>query len=528
MNNRWIKAVIATALIVLALATLFADCASLSLGAMMALNGSDGLSGLLSQVPALSSLGSLGALSGLTGDGGIASQLVGNVTGAMASGGFSLLELRGLMSSAHSLLGGLASMASLGGMSLTGGTGFDPSIIDAMGTASALILVALALALAAGIFGVVGAFLGRRAWGIPLAVMMLLTLVGEIALTLVVNSTVGGVDVLALTAWPFLGLALAVAAMLVCLLWKDRPSMFANRPIRASARAASVQAFPGSRAGNWTCPACGTSVEADGRFCPGCGAPKPEPKRCPGCGAVAEAGMAFCSRCGTPLTGLNTGFQQPQGGFAPNARQDPFAPEPQRDPFAPNLRQDPFSQDPFDAFRQPQASAPTPAYAGQSTYTQRVAEPGGSVLTLEDAMRAAGAEGDPAGTVRLMTKAEKSPLVLKIELHQDWANAHREHTLRLAEKAVIGRLPGCELQIADNTVSGRHLKLEREEDALYATDQNSANGTMLNGAAMQERTRLHSGDELILGRTRLVLHFDEPRTDAPAPEEERRIPAGEE
>ncbi|MCI6728941.1 MAG: SPFH domain-containing protein [Clostridiales bacterium] len=54
-------------------------------------------------------------------------------------------------------------------------------------------------------------------------------------------------------------------------------------------------------AGSWTCPGCGAT--ARGKFCPECGAKKPEPKPaagswiCPGCGATATG--KFCPECGT-------------------------------------------------------------------------------------------------------------------------------------------------------------------------------------------------------------------------------------
>ena len=52
-------------------------------------------------------------------------------------------------------------------------------------------------------------------------------------------------------------------------------------------------------ANSWTCPACGAT--ATGKFCPECGAKKPEPKPvdgwiCPGCGATVTG--KFCPECG--------------------------------------------------------------------------------------------------------------------------------------------------------------------------------------------------------------------------------------
>ncbi len=60
-------------------------------------------------------------------------------------------------------------------------------------------------------------------------------------------------------------------------------------------------AAPAAPAANaWTCPACGAT--ATGKFCPECGAKKPEPAAadqwtCPTCGAVNKG--KFCAECGT-------------------------------------------------------------------------------------------------------------------------------------------------------------------------------------------------------------------------------------
>ena len=50
-------------------------------------------------------------------------------------------------------------------------------------------------------------------------------------------------------------------------------------------------------AGAWTCPQCG--AQATGKFCPECGAKKPEAEGwiCPQCGTKATG--KFCPECGT-------------------------------------------------------------------------------------------------------------------------------------------------------------------------------------------------------------------------------------
>lgn len=74
-------------------------------------------------------------------------------------------------------------------------------------------------------------------------------------------------------------------------------------------------AAPAAPAG-WTC-ACGQTGN-QGKFCAGCGAPKPEPKpagdswKCPKCGAMATG--KFCPECGAPRPAAEEGWKCPKCG----------------------------------------------------------------------------------------------------------------------------------------------------------------------------------------------------------------------
>lgn len=65
-----------------------------------------------------------------------------------------------------------------------------------------------------------------------------------------------------------------------------------------------VQQAPAqAAAGSWTCPSCGQEGNT-GKFCTGCGSPRPQPKMtgpwtCPSCGQQGNTGK-FCSNCGAP------------------------------------------------------------------------------------------------------------------------------------------------------------------------------------------------------------------------------------
>ncbi len=68
------------------------------------------------------------------------------------------------------------------------------------------------------------------------------------------------------------------------------------------------------------------------------------------------------------------------------------------------------------------------------------------------------------------------------------------------EILTVGKAPGNDLELADETVSGFHLELARREDGISVVDLESSNGTMLDKVRIQ-RGVLPPGTTLKLGRT---------------------------
>jgi pSer/pThr/pTyr-binding forkhead associated (FHA) protein len=79
-----------------------------------------------------------------------------------------------------------------------------------------------------------------------------------------------------------------------------------------------------------------------------------------------------------------------------------------------------------------------------------------------------------------------------------------------ADETRLGRHPDSEIMLDDITVSRRHAAIERTSEGYVVTDAGSLNGTYVNQQRV-ERAVLHHGDELQVGKFRLVL-FE--RTDA--------------
>jgi pSer/pThr/pTyr-binding forkhead associated (FHA) protein len=66
----------------------------------------------------------------------------------------------------------------------------------------------------------------------------------------------------------------------------------------------------------------------------------------------------------------------------------------------------------------------------------------------------------------------------------------------------LGRLPECELAVADPNVSRRHAEVRRGPDSTWlVVDLGSTNGTKVNGVRINGQRQLEDGDEVTVGST---------------------------
>ena len=70
----------------------------------------------------------------------------------------------------------------------------------------------------------------------------------------------------------------------------------------------------------------------------------------------------------------------------------------------------------------------------------------------------------------------------------------------------IGRLPECDIVLADGNVSRRHAEIRRQGGAWVLADLGSTNGTRLNGFPLTAPSELRPGDSIAVGNS--VLHFE--------------------
>jgi pSer/pThr/pTyr-binding forkhead associated (FHA) protein/uncharacterized RDD family membrane protein YckC len=80
----------------------------------------------------------------------------------------------------------------------------------------------------------------------------------------------------------------------------------------------------------------------------------------------------------------------------------------------------------------------------------------------------------------------------------------------------IGRDPSNDLVLSDSMVSRRHAILELREDQYIIRDNNSSNGTVVNGDKLSGEQELRDGDLIAIGSARLLFQI-EPETSKSMP-----------
>ncbi len=76
-----------------------------------------------------------------------------------------------------------------------------------------------------------------------------------------------------------------------------------------------------------------------------------------------------------------------------------------------------------------------------------------------------------------------------------------------AGTTTIGRHPDSDIFLDDVTVSRRHAEIKHDGGTFTVSDVGSLNGTYLNRERI-EQAEMHSGDELQIGKFRLVFLFE--------------------
>jgi hypothetical protein len=75
--------------------------------------------------------------------------------------------------------------------------------------------------------------------------------------------------------------------------------------------------------------------------------------------------------------------------------------------------------------------------------------------------------------------------------------------IALQPLTTIGRNPDCVIVLDEPFVSGKHATLTLERDRWWLRDQDSTNGTFVNGVLVADATGVQSGDIVQFGRVKL-------------------------
>jgi hypothetical protein len=87
-----------------------------------------------------------------------------------------------------------------------------------------------------------------------------------------------------------------------------------------------------------------------------------------------------------------------------------------------------------------------------------------------------------------------------------WGRGGRELQALDSERMTVGTLDSNDVVVDADGVSRVHAVFERFGDNWCVRDLGSRNGTFVNGGRIVGDRALHSGDEIVLGRLRLLFH----------------------
>jgi pSer/pThr/pTyr-binding forkhead associated (FHA) protein len=79
-----------------------------------------------------------------------------------------------------------------------------------------------------------------------------------------------------------------------------------------------------------------------------------------------------------------------------------------------------------------------------------------------------------------------------------------------AEVTTVGRHPSSDIFLDDVTVSRKHAQFLRGDDGFAVKDVGSLNGTYVNRSRIDDVTSLQTGDEVQIGKFRLLVHLAPP------------------
>ena len=84
---------------------------------------------------------------------------------------------------------------------------------------------------------------------------------------------------------------------------------------------------------------------------------------------------------------------------------------------------------------------------------------------------------------------------------------NKTHEIVVSKEALIGRNPGCDVVVPKPMVSSVHCILTKDNDKLMVEDNNSTNGTFLNGKPLKHVVEVKNNDMLTLGDRQIRINL---------------------
>jgi pSer/pThr/pTyr-binding forkhead associated (FHA) protein len=104
---------------------------------------------------------------------------------------------------------------------------------------------------------------------------------------------------------------------------------------------------------------------------------------------------------------------------------------------------------------------------------------------------------------------------------------HTGRILEVGDQLTMGRSPDCSLVLPDPKVSRQHTTVWRESGVLMVRDEDSMNGTWLNGARIKMPMSLMLGDRVRVGSSEFVVCDESETFDGDRPREAAITDPGE-
>lgn len=123
---------------------------------------------------------------------------------------------------------------------------------------------------------------------------------------------------------------------------------------------------------------------------------------------------------------------------------------------------------------------------------------GGTEAETENESEDENEDGSEAGTARSGAGIDVSVTIIE---------TNKTYKLSVTGEALIGRNPKCDVVVPKPMVSSVHCILVRDKNKLMVEDNNSTNGTLLNGKPLKHVVELKNNDMLTLGDRQIRINL---------------------